>query len=203
MRVMQLIPSLVGGAERMVATLAQRLRLAGHTIAVVSLYDLPGTWIEAELGSEDVPLRFLGNRRRIDLRMVVRLARVFHAFRPDVLHTHHALAEARAPGAGAASVHPRDSHRAHAIHRGAGSLEHGRAVDRLQGGGRFGRDQRGGRGQPPRGIRTAIPLHQPEWDLGVRLRRSAGAREAVRASHGISPAASMARNCERPYAGIA
>lgn len=90
MRVMQLTPSLaVGGAERMVATLSQQLRLAGHTVAVVSLFNPCETWIEAELRSDGIPLYFLGKKGLgLDLRMVPRVAQVFHQFRPDVLHTH-------------------------------------------------------------------------------------------------------------------
>ena len=89
MRVMQLIPTLtVGGAERMVATLTGHLRRSGHAVAVVSMYDPLGTWIEDALRSEGVPLHFLGKRRGLDVRMVPRVARVIDGFRPDVIHTH-------------------------------------------------------------------------------------------------------------------
>jgi glycosyltransferase involved in cell wall biosynthesis len=88
-RVLQLIPSLVvGGAERMVATLSRHLRRRGHTVAVVSMYPPFGTWIEAELRSEGVSLHFLGKKRGLDVRMVPRIARALHHFQPDVLHTH-------------------------------------------------------------------------------------------------------------------
>src|SRR5258708_26822430 len=89
MRVLQVIPTLaVGGAERVVALLARHLRRSGHAVGVVSLYDPHGSWIEAELRSDGVPLYFLGKRRGLDLRMIPRLARVVARFRPDVLHTH-------------------------------------------------------------------------------------------------------------------
>jgi glycosyltransferase involved in cell wall biosynthesis len=89
MRVMQLIPSLaVGGAERMVATLARQLRLFGHTVTVVSMYGARGTWIEHELESERLPTHFLEKKHGVDLRMVPRVGQVLLQFRPDVLHTH-------------------------------------------------------------------------------------------------------------------
>lgn len=89
MRVMQLVPSLaVGGAERMVATLARYLRRWGHTVAVVAMYRAYGTWIERELEAEGIPVRFLEKRRGLDVRMVPRIARELHRFEPEVLHTH-------------------------------------------------------------------------------------------------------------------
>src|SRR5258708_21167613 len=89
MRVLQVIPTLaVGGAERVVALLARHLRRSGHAVGVVSLYDPHGSWIEAELRSDGVPLYFLGKRRGLALRMIPRIARVVGRFRPDVLHTH-------------------------------------------------------------------------------------------------------------------
>lgn len=72
----------------MVAILTHHLRQWGHTVAVVSMYDPLGTWIEAGLRSEGVPLHFLGKRRGLDMRMVPRIARTLHRFQPDVLHTH-------------------------------------------------------------------------------------------------------------------
>jgi len=89
MRILQLIPTLsVGGAERMVARLALHLRRWGHEVVVVSMYPPSGTWIEAELRSGGVALRFLGKRPGLDLRMWSRIAHEVSSFRPDVLHTH-------------------------------------------------------------------------------------------------------------------
>jgi len=89
MRVLQVIPNLaVGGAERVVSLLARHLRRSGHDVAVVSLYDPSGSWIEAGLRSDGVPVHFLGKHPGLDLRMIPRIARVVARFRPDVLHTH-------------------------------------------------------------------------------------------------------------------
>ncbi len=89
MRIVQLIPSLdVGGAERVAAMLARAQRQLGHEVAVVSLFDPVGSWIEADLRAADVTVRFLGKRPGLDLRVVPRLARVLRELRPDVVHTH-------------------------------------------------------------------------------------------------------------------
>ena len=89
MRIVQLIPSLdVGGAERVAAMLACEQAKLGHDVAVVSLFDPVGSWIEADLRAAGVTLRFLGKRPGLDLRVIPRLARTLRELRPDVLHTH-------------------------------------------------------------------------------------------------------------------
>lgn len=89
MRVVQLVPSLdVGGAERVAALLADDLRARGHEVALVSMFDAVGSWIEADLRAGGIPLRFLAKRPGLDLRTIPRLARVLRELRPDVLHTH-------------------------------------------------------------------------------------------------------------------
>jgi glycosyltransferase involved in cell wall biosynthesis len=89
MRVLLVIPILVvGGAERMVARLAGLLHRWGHTVAVASLFDPVGSWVEAELQEEGIPLRFLAKRLGPDPRVVPRLTRVLREFEPDVVHTH-------------------------------------------------------------------------------------------------------------------
>jgi glycosyltransferase involved in cell wall biosynthesis len=102
MRVLQLIPSLVvGGAERVVARLARHLHRWGHAVEVVSMYDPLGTWIEADLRSEEIPLTFLGKRPGFDVRMIPRIARVLARFEPDVLHTHMYVLKYALPGVAA------------------------------------------------------------------------------------------------------
>jgi glycosyltransferase involved in cell wall biosynthesis len=89
MRVLQLIPTLwIGGAERVVGTLARRLRGAGHDVGVVSLFGRSASWIEADLEAAGVELRFLDKRPGLDPRMIPRIARAVAAFRPDVIHSH-------------------------------------------------------------------------------------------------------------------
>jgi glycosyltransferase involved in cell wall biosynthesis len=85
-RVLEVIPTLRrAGAERMVASLARHLDRARFDVAIAALYDRTPGDFEDEI---DVPVRRLGKRRGLDLRMIPRLARVFRDFRPDLIHTH-------------------------------------------------------------------------------------------------------------------
>jgi glycosyltransferase involved in cell wall biosynthesis len=91
MRILQLIPTLwVGGAERMVATLARRLRGSGHAVGVVSMFgpSASGASIDPDLASEGIEVHFLDKRHGVDPRMIPRTARVLADFEPDVVHTH-------------------------------------------------------------------------------------------------------------------
>lgn len=118
MRIVQVVPSLdVGGAERMAALLSRELAVLGHDVALVSLFDPAGSWIEAELRAAGVPLRFLGKRPGLDPRMIPRLRRVLAELRPDVVHTHlHALKYALGH-AGVHTVHNLAEHEADRVDR--------------------------------------------------------------------------------------
>jgi glycosyltransferase involved in cell wall biosynthesis len=88
MRILQVISTLgVGGAERMVASLARNLRRHGHAVAVVSLSGAQRNAVETALRSEDVSLHFLGARAG-RAALFREAARVVADFRPDVIHTH-------------------------------------------------------------------------------------------------------------------
>jgi glycosyltransferase involved in cell wall biosynthesis len=89
MRILQVISTLrVGGAQRMLVSLASRLKRSGHEVRVVSVYGASGSAFEAELAADGVPAEFLGKGRGVDPRMIPRFARVLGAFRPEVIHTH-------------------------------------------------------------------------------------------------------------------
>lgn len=109
MRIVELVPSLdVGGAERMAALMALELKAAGHDVALVSLYDSTGSWIEAELRAASVPLHFLGKRPGLDLRVIPKLRRLLLTLKPEVVHTHlHTLKYVlpAGPGGGFRVVH--------------------------------------------------------------------------------------------------
>jgi glycosyltransferase involved in cell wall biosynthesis len=95
---LELIPTLgIGGAERMMSSLARHLRGFGHEVGVISLYDPLGTHVEADLRAAGVELFFLGKRRGVDVRMVSAIARVLAAWAPDVLHTHHGVLKYAVP----------------------------------------------------------------------------------------------------------
>jgi glycosyltransferase involved in cell wall biosynthesis len=88
-RVLEILATLRrAGAERIAVSLATRLDAARFETGVVSLYDpFPGGF-DTVLAARDVPVWRLGKRRGFDPRMWPRLARVFRAFRPDIVHTH-------------------------------------------------------------------------------------------------------------------
>ena len=88
MRIVELIPSLsVGGAERVVALLAEALS-AEHSVTVVALAAPTGSWLEQRLAEAGVSVCFLGKPPGFDGRTIARLGRVLRRLRPDVVHTH-------------------------------------------------------------------------------------------------------------------
>ena len=87
MRVVQLIPNLVGGgAETVVRTLAQGLAAAGVDLTIVSVY--PTGLDDAELQHLGVPVVDLGRRGRGDGGYFRRLVRTLRELRPDIVHAH-------------------------------------------------------------------------------------------------------------------
>lgn len=130
MRVVELIPSLsVGGAERVAALLAGRLRQRGQEVRLISLGPATGSFIEERLRREGVELRFLDKGPGLSPRVLPALARELRAFRPDLAHTHlHALKYLLAAWA------PRPPRRVlHTLHNLAEheAVAHDRAVTRL------------------------------------------------------------------------
>jgi glycosyltransferase involved in cell wall biosynthesis len=98
LRILEVVPTLgIGGAERMMSSLARHLRAWEHEVGVLSLYAPLGTVLEQELRSSGVELFFLGKRRGLDLRMLPRVARAVAAYAPAVVHTHHGVLKYVAP----------------------------------------------------------------------------------------------------------
>ena len=88
MRILQVIPDLVSnGAQAVCVHLACCMR-AGAEVHVASLYNKCGSPLEKTLDHHHIPLWHLGKQRGVDLRVVYRLVRLVHRFRPDVVHTH-------------------------------------------------------------------------------------------------------------------
>lgn len=98
MRIMLVTTSMmVGGAETQVYLLARRFKELGHEVHVVSL--TPPTDYQAELAAADIPLSSLHLSRGVPNPLgVLKLARLFRSWRPDVVHSHmvHANLFARA-----------------------------------------------------------------------------------------------------------
>jgi glycosyltransferase involved in cell wall biosynthesis len=89
MRVLEVLATLRrAGAERMVVSLAAGLDPSRFEPAVVSLYDAFPGGFEAILEAARVPVRHLGKRRGLDLRMFPRLFAFIGEFRPAIVHTH-------------------------------------------------------------------------------------------------------------------
>lgn len=87
MRVVQLVPNLVGGgAEAVVRLLSSGLAAAGVDVTIVSVY--PSGLAEAELEQLGVPVIDLGRQGRGDRGYFRRLAGTLRELRPDVVHAH-------------------------------------------------------------------------------------------------------------------
>jgi glycosyltransferase involved in cell wall biosynthesis len=87
LRVVQLIPNLVGGgAEAVVRMLGPGLAAAGVDLTIVSIY--PSGLEEAELQRLGVPVVDLGRDGRGDRGYFPRLVRTLRELRPDVVHAH-------------------------------------------------------------------------------------------------------------------
>ena len=88
MKIMQVIPNFgYGGAEVMCANLAIELKKMGHDVLVVSLYSLK-TSIVDEMVGKGVRFVTLGKKGGIDFSFFLKLARIIHKEKPDVVHSH-------------------------------------------------------------------------------------------------------------------
>jgi glycosyltransferase involved in cell wall biosynthesis len=87
LRVVQLVPNLVGGgAEAAVRTLSAGLAAAGVDVTIVSIY--PSGLDPDELQRLGVPVVDLGRQGRGDRGYFRRLVRALRELRPDVVHAH-------------------------------------------------------------------------------------------------------------------
>ncbi len=76
-----------GGAERQLVTLSKGLHAQGYAIVVVVFY--PGGSLEKELREAGVTVRVVDKRGRWDVcGFVLRLVRLLHQERPDILHSY-------------------------------------------------------------------------------------------------------------------
>jgi glycosyltransferase involved in cell wall biosynthesis len=120
-RLFQITESLeVGGAERVVVTLANALA-AHHQVSVVCLKRV-GTL--AESLRADVQVHCIGKREGLDPASVIRLARLMRRERPDVMHTHDWGVYLDAMLASALARVPVNVHTVHGLYmeQGAGPL---------------------------------------------------------------------------------
>lgn len=86
MKILHIIDSLaIGGAERMLAVLANAFHKAGHEVAVCATRCGGGTEALIDRG---IPIHVLGRRSRYDLRGLVRFCRLVKEKNFDILHVH-------------------------------------------------------------------------------------------------------------------
>jgi glycosyltransferase involved in cell wall biosynthesis len=86
---MQVLPNLgLGGAERMVVNLSQRLDPARFETRLISLFDGQSDELEREARQAIREVRGLGKRLGVDVRMFSRFDREVAEYRPHVIHTH-------------------------------------------------------------------------------------------------------------------
>lgn len=91
MKIIQVIPHLsLGGAENMCESLVYELKALGHEVIVISLYRKE-TAITQRLQAEGIDLRYLDKKLGLDFSMFKKLASVFKAEKPDIIHTHLAV----------------------------------------------------------------------------------------------------------------
>ena len=80
----------MGGAEQMATHLMIGLSRS-HSVGAVGLFPPAQSAVERRLVEADIPTWHLNKRPGFDPRMFGALSRVFHEFRPDVVHTHMAV----------------------------------------------------------------------------------------------------------------
>jgi glycosyltransferase involved in cell wall biosynthesis len=87
--VFQILPSLVvGGAERLVVHLMERLNRERFAPVCICLESPQGTHYEARVQASGTPLYFLGKGAGASWRVLQQLDALFRQYRPTVVHTH-------------------------------------------------------------------------------------------------------------------
>jgi glycosyltransferase involved in cell wall biosynthesis len=77
----------MGGADKLLMTAAQAMQSHGHSVRIVSLTSLGPMGLEAQ--SLGIPTESLNMPRGLpDPRALVRLIRLVHSWKPDVVHSH-------------------------------------------------------------------------------------------------------------------
>lgn len=113
-KIMQIIPEFdLAGAEIMVENLLISLSQIGYDVYGVSLYNKK-TAITERLKKEKIPVIFLNKKRGIDLKIFIRLYKLFKKEKPYVIHTHRYVMPYVIPAAVLSRV-PRKIHTIHSI----------------------------------------------------------------------------------------
>lgn len=90
MKILQIIPTLskAGGAEKFVIDLTVSLKLLGHEVKIIVLYNDSINFFQKEIDEFEIPIEYLNKKRGFDLVNSLLLRRRVLAWKPDVVHTH-------------------------------------------------------------------------------------------------------------------
>ena len=114
-KIMQIIPEFdLAGAEIMVENLLISLSEMGYEVYGVSLYDKK-TAITERLEKENIPIIFLKKKNGFDLKIFIKLYKLFKKVKPHVIHTHRYVLPYVMP----AIILARIPNRIHTIHNTA------------------------------------------------------------------------------------
>lgn len=88
LKVIQIMPKFdLAGAERMCETLTMELAGRGISVIVVSLFDAHSA-ITDNLEKHGIPVIYLHKKPGLDLSIIGKLAQLFRAEKPNLIHTH-------------------------------------------------------------------------------------------------------------------
>lgn len=88
LKILQIIPHFgLGGAETMCKHLSEFLQKAGNEVTVISLYDIQTSNTE-HLEKSGMNVIYLNKKSGFDITAILKLKKIIHNIKPDVIHTH-------------------------------------------------------------------------------------------------------------------
>lgn len=88
MKIIQVIPTFgYGGAETMVEALSKYLQQQGHSVIVISLYNIRTEHTD-RLVNEGIRVLFLDKKKGFDISAIYRLSKILRKEKPDAVHNH-------------------------------------------------------------------------------------------------------------------
>jgi len=113
-KVIHIIPEFgLAGAEIMAETLMIELSKRDYNVKAISMYTYD-TAITKRLNEANIPVFFLGKKNGLDIRMILKLYKIFRNEKPDIIHTHRYVMQYAIPAAVLAGV-PVKVHTVHNI----------------------------------------------------------------------------------------
>ncbi len=88
MKIIQIIPQFgFGGAETMCENLSIELKRQGHSITVISLFNLKSA-ITERIENEGIEVIYLDKKKGLDISIIRKLYSILKKIKPDVVHSH-------------------------------------------------------------------------------------------------------------------